>query len=238
MRGLRVFIGGVGTGVGKTAITRGLARALRARGCDVVALKPIETGVVDGHAEDALALADACGCSGVANDPAFLRAEAPLTPLVAWNTPVALDRLAHAVARYADGAECTLIEAAGGLFSPITESATNLEFAAVTRADCLLVVARNALGVLSASIAVTRAARASGRDVDAFVLVDEASASADASRATNADVLRQCTGLPVFRFAWTDGGTDSLAAAAENARDADGRALIDTLLAIRTPTAR
>ena len=42
----RLVVLGTGTGVGKTFVTVAVARALNARGCSVVAVKPVETGCV------------------------------------------------------------------------------------------------------------------------------------------------------------------------------------------------
>jgi dethiobiotin synthetase len=63
-----LFISGTGTGVGKTWVTRGLARALVRDGVDAVAIKPIETGC-DPAPADAVALARACRRPELASAP-------------------------------------------------------------------------------------------------------------------------------------------------------------------------
>ena len=56
-----VFVTGTGTGVGKTVVACALIRALRARGIDVGAMKPVETGVGADGPQDAQALRAATG---------------------------------------------------------------------------------------------------------------------------------------------------------------------------------
>src|SRR5690606_6766505 len=74
-----LFVTGTDTGVGKTFVTCAIARALRAAGRRVSAMKPVETGV-DAAPDDAVRLRDAAG------DPAPLdvvcpwRFRAPLAP--------------------------------------------------------------------------------------------------------------------------------------------------------------
>ena len=55
------FVTGTDTGVGKTVVACAIVRGLRARGIDVGALKPIETGVGPEGPLDALALRAATG---------------------------------------------------------------------------------------------------------------------------------------------------------------------------------
>jgi len=47
-----IFVTGTDTGVGKTVVACALVRALRARGIDAGAMKPIETGVGAGGPAD------------------------------------------------------------------------------------------------------------------------------------------------------------------------------------------
>ena len=56
-----LFVTGTDTGVGKTLVACAILRALRARGIDLGALKPVETGVDGDRPADALALQAAAG---------------------------------------------------------------------------------------------------------------------------------------------------------------------------------
>ncbi len=48
----RIFVTATNTNIGKTYVTKLLLREFAARGLSVGVIKPIETGVLDGYAED------------------------------------------------------------------------------------------------------------------------------------------------------------------------------------------
>lgn len=195
MRGL--FITATGTGAGKTTLTAGLARALRSLGHDVVALKPIETGV-ESVALDARALAEACG-KHVDVDPRWYRARAPLSPYAAHlesEPALDLDALVGAVREVA-GDRLALVEGAGGLLVPLTRDATIADLARALALP-LLVIAPDRLGVLSDVLAVMESAERRGLPVAAVVL-DQVTAATDPSERTNARILSERLDCPVLR---------------------------------------
>jgi dethiobiotin synthetase len=215
MRGL--FVTGVGTGVGKTFVTRGLTAALVATGRKVAALKPLETGFVDPAQSDAAGLARAAGRPELHADAGFYRATAPLSPYAATLNgeppPPPLRALVDAVHRGARGCELCLVESAGGLLVPIDARSTTAELAAALGIP-LLLVAPNALGVLSAVLTSAECARQRSIEVRAVVLVDAAPGQADLSAQTNARILDERLGVPVFEFPWVEQGTDAELASA------------------------
>jgi dethiobiotin synthetase len=192
-----LFVTGTDTGVGKTFVACALAHGLRARGRRVAVMKPVETGV-DGAPEDGLRLRAAAGDPAPLDDVCPYRLRAPLAPAVAARLEgVALDveRLVALVARRAAEADVLLVEGAGGLLVPIAGRATWADLAA--RAGLpLLVVAANRLGTVNHCALTARVAAAAGLTVRAIVL-SQASADPDPSAATNADTVRELTGLPV-----------------------------------------
>lgn len=186
MRGF--FVTATGTGAGKTTVTAALARALVAQGKDVVALKPIETGV-DPVAADALALAEACGRPELAADRRWYRARPPLSPHAAQlegHAPIDLPTLAAAVREHA-GDRLVLVEGAGGLLVPLDERATLADLA-VELALPLLLVAPNRLGVLSETLTAAESADRRSLSIAAVVL-NQPAIPTDASAKTNARVL-------------------------------------------------
>ncbi len=169
MRGL--FVTGTGTGVGKTSVSCALARALRAAGRDVVALKPIETGVEDAGPTDALALAEACGRPEVANDARWYRARAALSPYAAHleGEPAPdLEEIVHATREHARG-RLVIVEGAGGLLVPLTRHATIADVAATLDLP-LVVVAPDRLGVLSEVLTTIECAERRGLRVAMLAL--------------------------------------------------------------------
>lgn len=182
---MRVVILGTGTNVGKTYVTACLARALSAV-TSVLALKPIESGVESGQTGDAGAIAAAAGHEPVLSR---WRLRLPVSPhLAARAQGVKLqasglaDWVRHQEARAA--AAITLIETAGGAFSPLAPDQTNVELAHALEPALWLLVAPDALGVLHD---VTATLRALPRPPDALVL--SSARAPDASTGTNAAEL-------------------------------------------------
>lgn len=215
MRG--IFVSGTGTGVGKTFVTRGIAAGLRAAGKRVAALKPVETGIVAGVARDSEALANACGRPELSDFRGFYRAELPLAPYAAaletGAAPPTVRSLVDAVHQAARGSELTLVEGAGGLFVPIDRRETMAELVAALGLP-LLLVAPNQLGVLSSALSTAECARARGIELRALVLVDPENPDGDPSVRTNARILDERLGAPVFEFPHTDNEDEALARAA------------------------
>lgn len=193
-RGL--FVTGTGTGVGKTVISCALARAGRARGLDIAAIKPFETGC-DPDAEDAVALADACGRPELATDAALYRVRPPVSPYAATRSgepaPI-LDELLARVRELA-GASIAIVEGAGGLLVPLDATRTTRDFIRPLGLP-LIVVARDGLGVLSHVLTALESAQ--GLDVRAVVL--SRFGAVDPSQAHNRAILAERLDAPVHTF--------------------------------------
>jgi dethiobiotin synthetase len=228
MRGL--FISSVGTGTGKTFVTRGLAAALAARGRRVVALKPIETGLTEASQSDAHALAAACGRPELADYPGFYRAKLPLAPYAAVlegeGQAPNVRALVDAVHLAARGSELALVEGAGGLLVPIDRRQSVADLVAALGLP-LVIVAPNVLGTLSHVLTVAEAARTRGIELRCVVLVDPADVSTEPSARTNARILDERLGTPVFEFPRVEDQDAALAQAAS------ASALLDVLLDAR-----
>jgi dethiobiotin synthetase len=209
-----LVVTGVGTGVGKTTLTQGLARALVRRGLRVAALKPFETGVV-ANPEDAMALARACGRPELAHAPGLYRAGPPLAPLsveLAGGRACDPVAVADSVRSAAAGSDVTLVESAGGLAVPLTRTLLFADFAA-SLGWPLLLVARDELGVLSHVLAALEVARSRRLDVEVIAL-GLGSAPGDPSVETNARALRELVGPKVVRFLVASDDDEALATAA------------------------
>lgn len=215
MKGL--FISGASTGVGKTFVTRALAAALRLQGRRVAAIKPVETGVLDLERSDAVALARACGRPEVANEAGFYRGRLPVAPYAATlegePPPASLRTLVDAVHRAARGSELTLVEGAGGLLVPLDRHQTMADLSAALGLP-MLIVAPNSLGVLSTVLSAAESARQRSLELRAVVLVDPAESDSDPSVRTNARILDERLGTPVFEFPRTPDSDEALANAA------------------------
>ena len=228
MRGL--FISSTGTGVGKTFVTRGLAAAMHARGRRVAALKPLETGFQGLEGSDALALAQACARPELADYPGFYRAKAPVAPYAAAldgdAPPPPVRTLVDAVHHAARGSEFALVEGAGGLLVPLDRRQTMADLVAALGLP-LVMVAPNALGVLSHVLTAAECARSRGIELRALVLVDPADPTREPSMRTNAKILDERLGTPVFEFPHVTNSDEALAQAANTS------SLVDLLLDAR-----
>ncbi len=198
MSGKMLIVTGTGTGIGKTHVAEALLLALRDKDRRAAGIKPIESGG-DGPDSDALRLRRA---SSFHVKHSGLRLKEPISPhLAARREGVAVDvhRLAREARLCLDDVDVLVVELAGGLFTPLTYEALNVDFAARLGGDALLLVAPDRLGALHDTLATVRAAEAVGVAVDTIVLVTPE--QSDASTATNgAELVRL---LPERRIAGT-----------------------------------
>jgi len=186
------FITATGTGVGKTWLASALASACVQRGKRIAAIKPIETGV-DPDPVDALSLASACGDLSLATAPGLYRAKEPLAPYAIEKRGGpnigSLRSLSKRVRELASHADYAIVEGVGGVLVPLDREHTIADFAALLDLQTVL-VARNALGVLSYTLTAVEALRKRKVSVRAIVLnhVDRTYKD-DLSRSSNAEVL-------------------------------------------------
>lgn len=189
---LRIVLVGTGTSVGKTWVAIELLRELARRSIRATGLKPVESGVTDGTATDADQLAR---FSAIAPATPPYRLVEPISPHLAARragVTIELDKALTYVRSHesssSDAAPAVvLVETAGGLFSPLNESATCFELARALDPAQWVLVAADALGVIHDTTATLLAARARGRVPDAVVL--SAARPPDASTGSNAAEL-------------------------------------------------
>lgn len=152
-----VFVTAIGTDAGKTHVATALLGALRARGKRTLALKPLMTGFDPAKldASDAGRLLSAQGLPATETTigeiclHAFPEWSAP--NIAARNAGVSIvfnDVLAFVRNRLAAHDGPTIVEGAGGVMSPLTDDATNIDIAEHLGLPVLL-VACNYLGAVS-----------------------------------------------------------------------------------------
>jgi dethiobiotin synthetase len=171
-----VFIAGTGTDVGKTVVTRALARALTRRGLRIAAVKPVESGIArrpgEKHPTDAAALRAAANSIASDDDVCAYLLDDPVSPhLAAARQGVRIDhaRIEALLERASAAHDLVLVEAAGGLLVPLSDELLYADLIAETGLP-LLVVAPNALGAISATLLTLEAARARCIEVLGVVL--------------------------------------------------------------------
>ena len=190
--GRGLFVTGTDTGVGKTLVACALAAGLRARGLDVGAIKPIETGVGPAGPLDAIALRAAADAGDPLDDVCpqrFALAAAPSVAAEAEGRSVDLAAIRAAFDRVMARHELVLAEGAGGLLAPIAPGACIAELVALLGLP-LLVVARARLGTINHTLLTLEASRARGLAL-AGVVVSHAEAELPDGDARNLDALRR-----------------------------------------------
>jgi dethiobiotin synthetase len=147
-----IVVTGTGTEVGKTWVTAGVSRRLRAGGVEVAARKPVQSFTLADTATDAAVLGEATGAPADTVCPPHRWYPVALAPPMAADAlglaPILLDDLV-AELDWPAGVDVGFVEGAGGLCSPIAHDGDTLALARRVGPDLVLVVAEPVLGVVS-----------------------------------------------------------------------------------------
>jgi dethiobiotin synthetase len=197
-RGRLVVVTGTGTGIGKTHFCVALLRALGTHFERVTGTKPVETGLADPLLSDGARLAAAS--SFHVQHSGYFYAD-PVSPHLAARRAgdvIDLGRLSEIVSKVRMQTSFALVELAGGLFSPLTDTALNADWVALLEPDATLLVAPDRLGVLHEVLSTTRAAQSMSVAVAATVLSAPPQAMQDASTGLNISELQGFLSMPVY----------------------------------------
>lgn len=199
--GLFLHVLGTDTGVGKTVVTIGLARALRATGRTVGVAKPFATGAGrDGVAPDTAALHAAFPDTPLEAITAWSARE-PLAPLVAAERAgrgVPLAAVAAQLRARAEAVDLLLVEGIGGVATPLAPGASYIEFAAGL-GGAAVIVARPGLGTLNHTRLAVEACRAARLPVLGVCMSHaEPPVAGDLAAATNPAALATTLPVPVW----------------------------------------
>ena len=179
----RVVIAGTGTDIGKTHAAVALVAAFVRRGLVTVGLKPVESGV-QGSLPDSARLALVSSGSASPSPYAFPNPVSPHLAARLAATTIQVDVITRWVNEHT--AEVLVIETAGGLFSPLSDSLTNLDLVRQLAPSSLLIIAPDRLGVLHDLRACLTAMRSLAPELPTPGVVLQAPPSPDSSTGTNA----------------------------------------------------
>ncbi|HEV3190403.1 MAG TPA: dethiobiotin synthase, partial [Polyangiaceae bacterium] len=182
-------VSGTGTGIGKTHFCEAILCAMTAAGRVVVGLKPVETGLDEVDLSDADRLARASSFHVKQAGYAF---GVPLSPHLAAREagePIRADVIVSMVEKVRPNADVTVVELAGGLFTPLSDTLVNADVLSSLKPDTSLLVAPDRLGVLHDVLSTSRAARTVLAVIHGIVLVTPA--VPDASTGRNLSELQQ-----------------------------------------------
>lgn len=196
------FITGTDTGVGKTAITAGLAGSMRKLGVNVGVMKPIATGIPQKtgfKSLDVAILADASGTKDSEDliNPVFL--PIPTSPYDATkllSLPVDMPLILTKFTKLLSAHDVLLVEGIGGMMTPITK---NFFVADMIKAMSVetIIVTRATLGTLNHTLMTYKMCKDYDIKVKGLVInnFDEKGTAAE----KNAPVtLHEITGLDIM----------------------------------------
>jgi dethiobiotin synthetase len=148
---------GTDTGVGKTFVTSALVKALRQRGADAIALKPVETGW-DEATSDAANLASASGRSTAETVWAhFTLPAAPAVAAAAESKQINPKDLVAWLRATAAGHSICLAEGAGGWKVPFDNARLFCDLVESLAPDGVLLVAASRLGTINHTLLTAEA---------------------------------------------------------------------------------
>lgn len=202
----RLFFTGTDTDVGKTYVAAMATSELLHLGRNVAVYKPVASGcelASDGTGDrissDAMRLWEASGRRGDLHNVCPQRFLAPLAPqaaAIAEGRTVDETLLVDGFAAIIGDCDTAVIEGAGGLLSPLSQTLLNSDIAAKLDAE-LIIVAANRLGVIHQVLATVLAAKALRLPVLGIVL-NCVSKDADGSVLSNASTIKSFTKVPIL----------------------------------------
>ncbi len=171
-----LVVAGTDTGVGKTELACGLAKAFFKKGIKVGVFKPVETGCREEQGEliaaDGLRLLQASGAKIPMEQVVPYRFALPAAPLAASRAEgreVLFEKLYQVFDELAGEFELMIVEGAGGALVPVNE---NFLFADLIKPMHLpvLVVAENKLGAINQTLLTIESLRSRGLELLGIVL--------------------------------------------------------------------
>lgn len=200
-----LFITGTDTGIGKTVITAGLLAALRNKGIDAVALKPVQTGAIKKKgrlvSEDAQFYRIAADIDYEEDDLSGYCLENPLAPSVAAELEgksIDLGGILEYIERMASRHDFVLIEGVGGLLVPLIGTKVTIMDLALMLKMPLLIVARPGLGTINHTALTVSCAKANGLEVSGIIINGYDHLNPGLAEQTNPGVIESLTGIPVI----------------------------------------
>lgn len=213
-----VFITGTNTDVGKTYVGALLAKTLREKNINVIPRKPIESGCnkIDNELipADALALQQAAGYEGDLSEVCAYRFEPPISPVRAAHLANKILTTNQLLNICLNGSEngFTLVEGAGGFYSPLTEDGLNADLATALQLPVIL-VAEDTLGCINQVLLTVEAIKTRGLKLIAVVL-NNIHDNRD-EQMDNAADLREHLDCPVFSQPHGDSDMHAITALAD-----------------------
>jgi dethiobiotin synthetase len=199
-----IFITGTDTGVGKTYVATGIAKALRSAGIEVGVMKPAETGcrVHSGKLlpSDAEALIQAASVRDSLSLVNPFRFRAPVAPSVAAQLDrktIDPEKILRSFKTLSQRHRFMIVEGAGGLMVPLAEGYLFLDLAEAMNLP-VVIVARPGLGTINHTLLTIEALRTRGLTVAGVVINDSQGGKKGLAEATSPEVIQNLSGVPII----------------------------------------
>ncbi|MFP6596472.1 MAG: dethiobiotin synthase [Candidatus Hydrogenedentota bacterium] len=193
------FITATGTDVGKTIVTAGFLRYLRNSGINAITMKPAQTGAekIDGNWS-----APDLQVHWKAANLAFSPEEQAIMAPYLYEPACSPHLAAHMAKRYPDiqhildcasklneQYDCLLVEGAGGIYAPITETETMLDLMKAFGYPVIL-VAHRGLGTINHTLLSIEAIRSAGLTLHGIILNETENVEPDYIKQDNPSAIQ------------------------------------------------
>jgi dethiobiotin synthetase len=201
-----LFITATDTEVGKTVITGAIAAALKGRGIDVGAMKPVASGgVANGTgrlvAEDSTFLMLAAGMeeqeAPLVNPVCLAPALTPAVAAVVSGERVDIQALLAAYQKLREIYDSIIVEGVGGIAAPLWEDYLVADLMA-TFALPVIVVTRANLGTINHTVLTVEYGRSRGLHMAGIIINGWNAAEIGILEKTNEEYITRLTGLPIL----------------------------------------
>lgn len=190
-----LFVTGTDTEVGKTFATAGIVRGFICSGINAVPAKPVQTGCVNGIAEDLEFSLKTAGLSF--SDTAkeklcplrFVPACSPHLAAEFAGTPIDLARMVAGLEDLRSDYECVVAEGAGGIFVPLGHGKTMLHLM-VALGWPVVLVSSDKLGTINHTLLSLSALQNAELDV-AGIIINHASPPSKLTSENNTSTIRE-----------------------------------------------
>lgn len=195
-----IFIAGTDTNVGKTVVTAALGLALQQTGAKVGVMKPVETGSTpDKTNSDVHRLRNVFASYKNVEVRNVYCLPQPVAPLEAARTAqqdIDVDAILNACRTFAVHHDYMLVEGAGGILVPLTETHDVCDLIKLLGFPCLI-VGRTYLGSINHTRLTLRGLRAAGIPV-LGILLNHTDTTPEEQQASTVKLIRELSDAPVL----------------------------------------
>jgi len=193
------------TDCGKTFATATLLKKALDENINAVACKPVQTGSLDGRSPDLDFIFAKTGlkvCDEVYSSLISYALKMPASPLLAAQkegTLVDFDKIVKKTLEVSENYDYFLVETAGGIYTPITESASNVDLARSLGFPVIICIP-NRVGAISLSVMCAKALLSEGLKIEGAIFSQTQKPKNETDEMIckdNVNTFRRITGIEV-----------------------------------------